>query len=126
MTITDHDQYSLWIEGLASPQQAATELAAQLKDVQFHKEQIEERERIIRNQLSDVVASHGQPIIAMGLKLELTAPGVTVTYPKADVEQFILRLLEDGQGELAIQLQGLAKRSERAGGLRVTKEKAKP
>lgn len=124
MTITS-SRYADWIEGNATPYEAANELAGQLKTIQEQKALIEQREQEVRGYLSEVVAAHGEPISAAGLKFELTAPGVTVTYPKADVEQFILKLLQDGYGPLAMQLQDLAKRSDRASGLRVTKEKIK-
>lgn len=125
MTTFTDSQYALWIEGNATTQQAATELAAQLKVVQFEKEQIEECERILRTQLSEVVASHGEPMVALGLRFELTAPSVVVSYNRADVERFVLQLVEDGYAPLAQQLQQLAKKSERAGSLRVSKEKIK-
>ncbi len=125
MTTTEHTQYSLWIEGHATAHQAATELAAQLKDVQFQQEMLAERERTLRNQLSEVVASHGEPISAMGLRFELTAPTVVVSYSRSDIERLVLQLMDDGYAPIAQQLHGLAKKSERAGGLRVTKEKAK-
>lgn len=125
MTTTEHTQYSLWLEGHATAQQAATELAAELKRVQFEQEMLAERERILRTQLSEVVASHGEPISAMGLRFELTAPTVVVSYNRGDIERFVLQLVEDGYAPIAQQLHGLAKKSERAGSLRVTKEKAK-
>jgi len=125
MTTFTDSQYALWIEGNATAQQAATELAAQLKDVQFQQEMLAERERTLRTQLSEVVASHGEPINAMGLRFELTSPSIVVSYNRADVERFVLQLVEDGYAPLAQQLQQLAKKNERAGSLRVSKEKIK-
>jgi len=87
-----------------------------------HKATIEREEKELRSKLTKYAEEHGQ-FVAEGLKFDLTQASETVSYPRADVEKFIMKLIDDGYMPLAQQLRAIAKTSRREGGLRVTKVK---
>lgn len=108
MYITDLDRIEL----------VAKMYATLLKD----KADIEREEKALRSKLTKYTKEHGQ-FVAEGLKFDLTQASETVSYPRADVEKFIMKLIDDGYMPLAQQLRAIAKTSRREGGLRVTKVK---
>jgi hypothetical protein len=121
---TTLDPYTAYLDGDLSPREAAGPLTARLRTIVAHREALEVLERELRAQLSVLVAAHGEPLTLDGWHYELTSAALTTSYGREDIERYAQQLIDEGYGPLAERLKALQRHSARAGGLRVTKEKA--
>jgi hypothetical protein len=77
----------------------------------------------LREQISQCVAQLGGRVLLPGYgRLEITAPGVTVSYDRRQVEALIIELTT-AHAAIAAQLAACRKESPRSGGLRITPAK---
>jgi hypothetical protein len=118
------DPYAAYLDGDLSPREAAGPLTARLRTIVAHREALEALERDLRTQLSVLVEAHGEPLTLDGWRYELTSAALTTSYGREDIERFTQWLVDEGYSPLAERLRALRRESARAGGLRVTKEKA--
>jgi hypothetical protein len=124
MTTTTLDPYAAYLDGAVTPREAAGPITARLRTIVAHREALEALERELREQLSVLVAAHGEALTLDGYRYELTGAALTTSYGREDVERYAQWLIDEGYGPLAERLKTLQRHSARAGGLRVTKEKA--
>jgi hypothetical protein len=118
------------MEELSARQEREQQILSLYSDLQEVDSEIarhtQERDRL-RQELSILVAEmDGQKAIIPGVaRLELTAPSVTRSYDTKQVSKIIENLIAQGAFELAQQLVGCQKESQRAGSLRITPERKK-
>jgi hypothetical protein len=113
-----------WRDGLLDDAAALRALTRELGEVTSELEPLKAQEAALREQLGYILAKSGEgrTTIAGFGTLELTAPSVTRRYDTRSIDALVVELTASAP-ELAARLASYCVQSERAGGLRITREK---
>ena len=117
-----------WRSGAISHREALRRLLSDLGEVESQLAPLEAERSELRAQISEVLAEMGGRAEADGYRLMITAPSVSSRYDAKELDQLVLRLRQQGQGEVADQILLARKESARSGQLRITapEERRKP
>ncbi len=112
-----------WESGAITDMQALHALASDLAEVESELAPLDAEKARLRDCISQVVARFDKPVLIPGFgKIELTAPTVTKSFDKAALESLIQELLFEAP-ETAQRLARCKTETQRAGSLRITREK---
>jgi len=112
-----------WRNGTITNTAALHALTQELGEVESTIAPLELERVALREQLSYILAKMDETVTIPGFgKLELTRPSVTKGYDKKQLDQLIIDLTIDAP-ELAALIAQCRTTSERAGSLRITREK---
>lgn len=118
--------YLAWQEGAIQSDEAVKQFCKIIGPLQEQQKMVETIDKQIRIRVGEVLAFLGETIEIKGFgKLEITRPSVSYTYDKKALDQLTNQLRTEGLGNVAARLDGCLKPSERAGTLRITREKPK-
>lgn len=109
-----------WRAGAISSREALRRLLSDLGEVESQLTPLEAERAELRAQVSEVLAELGGRAEADGYRLMITSPGVVSRYDAKELDQIVLRLQQQGFGEIADQVLSTRKESARAGQLRIT------
>jgi hypothetical protein len=117
--------YKDWQDGTIQSDQAINLFCKILGPLQEQEKMVAAIDKQVRGRVGEVLAFLGSDtfeIKGFG-KLEITKPGVTYSYDKKLLDQLTNQLRTEGMGDVAARLDACLKSSERAGTLRITREK---
>jgi uncharacterized protein involved in exopolysaccharide biosynthesis len=109
-----------WRSGMISAREALRRLLSDLGEVDSQIAPLEAERSELRAQISEVLSELGGRAEADGYRLMITSPSVVPRYDAKELDQLVLRLRQQGQGEIADQILGARKESARSGQLRIT------
>jgi hypothetical protein len=113
-----------WRDGQISDIEALQAVASDLGEVESQIAPLEAERANLRDQISQIVARLGGRATLAGFgKLEILPPTVSKTYDKKRLDQLIVDLAADAP-ELAQLIAACRTESQRAGSLRITREKS--
>ncbi len=115
--------FSDWQAGAIGDREALRALLSDLGEVDSQIAPLEAERAELRAQISEVLAQLGGRAEADGFRLLLTAPSIVPRYDAKELDQLVLRLRQQGLGEVADQILAARKESVRAGMLRITPPK---
>lgn len=116
--------FDQWEAGGLSDEQALRALCSDLAELESDLAPLDAERADLRNQLSHVAARFSSPQVVPGFgRVELTAASVVTSYDKKALDELIILLNRDGDGRIAAQIAQCRTTSERAGSLRITREK---
>jgi hypothetical protein len=116
--------YQGWLQGDVIHQEALNMLCHFIGQAQGVIEPLENNIKQARSYASEIVEYLGGKAEVAGFgKLEITNPSVTYTYDKKLVDRLTNELRTEGHGDVATRLDACLKASEKAGSLRITREK---
>lgn len=117
--------YKQWQEGLIGPEQALRALVSDLGEVESDYTLYAAQREALRAELSQVVDALGGKAEVAGFgRLEITSPVKTASYDRKALDDLVIDLTQAGLGEVAQRIARCRTQSARAGGLRITREKA--
>src|SRR5689334_1363191 len=112
-----------WRDGQISDIEALQSVTSDLGEVESQIAPLEAERALLRDQISQIVARLGGRATIAGFgKLEIVPPTVAKTYDKKRLDQLIVDLAADAP-ELAQLIAACRTESQRAGSLRITREK---
>jgi hypothetical protein len=115
--------YEDWQDGDLTDMEALRFLAGDLCEVEDVYERATAMRETVRNQIAHIVAHLGDDrVTSGGYVFQLTRPSVSYSYDTKALGNLVLELMLSGN-PAAQRISALRKQSERAGSLRVTKEK---
>jgi hypothetical protein len=115
--------YQAWQEGEIRADEALTS-ATLLVRLETNSKPLTRLTKKARAYLSEVVNYLGGKAEVDGFgQLQITNPSVTYTYDKKLVDRLTNELRTEGLGDVATRLDACLKASEKAGSLRITREK---
>ncbi len=117
--------YTAWLDGDVTAIEALRSLCSDYEELDQSYKQFEEMREQLRQQLSEVVEKLGGRATIKGFgELTITAPSITNGYDKAALDDLIDILAEEHPG-IAAQIAACRKKTARAGGLRIEREKVR-
>jgi hypothetical protein len=121
------DIYRDWQDGTTPDQEALESLVWHLSVLEDNIEPLEATRKVLRGYISEVVER--QPNSAVELvgygKLAIRSASVTKSYDSKALDALVMRLIQEGQTELAQAVALCKKESSRVGGLVITKDREK-
>ena len=116
--------YAAWLDGDATSVEALRSLCADYEEIDTSYKDFERIRATVRERIATVLCKLGDKAQVPGFGvLSMTAPSVTTSYDKSQVNALIAELRAEGNDALADRLAGCAVQSMRAGGLRIEREK---
>ncbi len=116
--------YQQWQAGELKDQDALEALIDWLNRVQDSLKPLEETEKLVRAQLSEVVERQGGRSTIKGFgNLSITRPTVTARYDRQGLDRLVERLQSEGQTELAGEILAFRSESMRSGYLQISRAK---
>lgn len=117
--------FEQWQDGLIGPEQALRALCSDLGEVESEYQLYAGQREALRAEISHVVDALGGKADVPGFgRLEITGPAKTASYDRKALDDLIIDLTQAGLGEVAQRIAACRTQSARAGGLRITREKA--
>lgn len=115
----DKTTFELWMEGDLDADSALQTLCEMLNSNADRLEPLQETEKILRGQISQIVEYKGGKVDLEGFgNLMITGASVTTSYPAKDVDALVAKLAGmEGYEWVAKELSGMRKESARAGGV---------
>lgn len=117
------------ISGAVSPEEAIRSLALDLGEVESELElvsgKLNQQRLDLRNKISEVLAYSGRDKITVhGFgSVMITAPSFSTKYDAKRLDRLVLLLHAQGEHDLASDIMACSEKTERAGTLRITREK---
>lgn len=121
---TQTDAFQAYQDGDLEPSKALRALWSDLKETESELAPLEAQRQRLRDQISQIVARHGNMTIAGLGSAALTSPSVVTSYDKAKIERLLTELAQT-HPKLAARLAQCRVETSRAGGLRLMSEKAR-
>jgi hypothetical protein len=116
--------YQDWQDGNVQSDEALKQFCLLIGPIQDHQKMIEALDKLVRAKTGEVLAFIGETVEIKGFgKLEITRPSVSYSYDRKLLDQLTNQLRTEGLGDVATRLDTCLKPSERAGTLRITREK---
>jgi hypothetical protein len=122
MNETQPTAFAEWEEGNLTDLAALRAIWSDLREVEDQIAVLNEQRDAIREQLSRIIAKTGTVVLAGFGKATLTAPTRVVSYDSKKLG-FLCQELRSSYPEVAQRIEATQKVSERAGGLRIEKER---
>ncbi len=116
--------FAEWVEGERNAEETLNVLVDLLASVQDRLEPLEETEKVLRGQISEVVEKGfgGQAEVRGYGKFAITGPMVRVSYDRSKLDALVTKLVRVNP-ELAREIANCRSETGVAGGLRISKEK---
>lgn len=116
--------FTEWDSGELTDVQAVRALAMELGEVESELAPLEAQRARLRDELSRVVAHMGGKAEVPGFgALAMTAPSITNSYDAKRLDELVLSLIAEGQHDYAEAIANCRKQTQRAGSLRIVREK---
>jgi hypothetical protein len=113
-----------WQEGDLDNEAALTSLCKMLVSVKDSLEPLEDMQKAIRAQMSEIVSYIGGKASVAGFgELKITEPTITTSYDYHQLDKLVIKLTEAGHADIARSIAECRRETPRAGGLRIDKAK---
>ena len=116
--------FEAWHQGDMAAEATLTELCRQLTAIEDRLDPMQETVKVLRSQISTVVATLGDKAEVTGFgKLENTPPTRIASYDKAELDRLVIQLSAEGHAEIAQAIARCKRETPRTGSLRITRTK---
>lgn len=116
--------FAKWELGDLTNEQALNALCSELGEVESEIEPLKREQQDLRDKISQVLDRAGGKAEVAGFgRIEITAPAIVTGYDRQKLDDLIVTLAAEGHSKTAQQIARCRTQSQRAGSLRITREK---